>query len=178
MFHNSFSLSIKSAFVVVAGLMAQAAVAQDAEQASLESILACDKIENTNDKLECFAAVVDLIKKGKASGVDVGSATGHKPQDSFGLTQEQVQQREERANPGSTRKNPKEFIYTISRYWPDVYGKYTFVTTTGQIWKEADGSNLRVKKGTTKIRIKKGLFGSFHAYVKGSPVSGKVKRLR
>ena len=187
--------SLVSKAAICAGLLlvgtaaSTGASAQDDSQ--IKDLLACDKIKNSSDKLECFNAVIAILKQQEArKDQDGGAATdsdrmrrraagASTPRGSdFGLSDEQIRQREDRRSPDRTR-TPKEQTFTFSHKWRDAAGKYYFLMTNGQIWKEVGGSHLQVPKRAKTIRIKKNMMGGFAAFVQGmNGRKGKVKRVR
>ena len=186
--------SLISKAALCAGLFVLGAAASGGasaqEDSQIKDLLACDKIKNSNDKLECFNAVIAILKQQEAQkDQDGGSADSDRmrrraggvgsPRGSdFGLTEEQIRQRENRGSPDRA-KTPKEQIFTFTHKWRDAAGKYYFLMTNGQIWKEVGGSHLKVPKRAKTIRIKKNLMGGFAAFVQGmNGRKGKVKRIR
>ena len=171
-------------FVVVAGV-SPATQAQDENQ--IKDLLACDKIKNASDKLECFNAVIEILKQQEVQKEQNGgnvdayrmrrrsSGDDVRPRGSdFGLTADQIRQR----SPNSAR-TPKEQIFTFTHKWRDAIGKYYFLMSNGQIWKETSGSHLTVPKRAKKIRIKKNMMGGYAAFIEGmNGRKGKVKRVK
>ena len=164
------------------------ASAQDDSQ--IKDLLACDKIKNSSDKLECFNAVIAILKQQEAQKDQGGGSTDRNrmrrpaagvgaPRGSdFGLTEEQIRKRENRGSPERAR-TPKEQIFTFTHKWRDAAGKYYFLMANGQIWKEVGGSHLQVPKRAKTIRIKKNMMGGFAAFIQGmNGRKGKVIRVR
>lgn len=180
--------AIYSGLFVFAAATASAASAQDENQ--IKDLLACDKIKNASDKLECFNAVIEILKQQEAQKEQNDGAADsdrmRRRSDSaprsrgsdFGLSSEQIRRREEERSPGQAR-TPKEQIFTFTHKWRDAAGKFYFLMTNGQIWKETGGSHLVVPKRAKKIRIKKNMMGGYAAFVEGmNGRKGKVKRIK
>jgi len=173
-------------FFVAAGA-STAAHAQDESQ--VKDLLACDKIKDAGDKLECFNAVIAILKQQEVRREQAGgnvdadrmrsrSDGSAQPRGSdFGLTDEQIRQRENARSP-SRPKTPKEQTFTFTHKWRDAARKYYFLMSNGQIWKEVGGSHLIVPKRAKKIRIKRNIMGGYAAYIEGmNGRKGTVKRV-
>lgn len=186
--------SLISKAAIYAGLLVMGAAVSVGvsaqEDSQIKDLLACDKIKNSNDKLECFNAVIAILKQQEArKDQNGGSADSDRmrrraagtssPRGSdFGLSDEQIREREDRRSPERAR-TPKEQIFTFTHKWRDAAGKYYFLMTNGQIWKEVGGSHLKVPERAKTIRIKKNMMGGFAAFVQGmNGRRGKVKRVR
>lgn len=159
--------------------------AQDSQEDSIKNLLACDKISNPEDKLECFNAVIEILKQqenAKSKSVDsdllrergrVNRATGSSD---FGFTEEELARR---AGKTSKSKGPKQQVFQFTRSWKDRAGKFYFLMSNGQIWKEVKGSHLIVPKRAKKIRIKRNIMGGYIAFIEGmNGRQGRVKRVR
>ena len=106
--------------------------------------------------------------------VDAGSPRGS----DFGLSEAQIEARE-RANNPTRKRSPKEQIFRFTHSWKDLAGKYYFLMSNGQIWKEIGGSHLIVPKRAKTIRIKRNLMGGYAAFIEGmNGRKGAVKRIR
>lgn len=189
MSHRKLKISLVSLQVLGAiAFTATGAQAQSEDQ--IKDLLACDRIKKAEDRLECFNAVIAILKQQEtdrqASGqpaindqrrsrnVDVASPRGS----DFGLSQAQVEARERANNPSRT-KAPKEQIFQFTHAWQDAVGKYYFLMTNGQIWKEIGGSHLIVPKRARTIRIKRNVMGGYAAFIQGmNGRKGAVKRIR
>ncbi len=151
------------------------AVAQDTE-ASLNDLLACDKIKNPNDKLNCFNAVVAILKQEKASGGGASSRP-KATQKNFGFQQKDIDRRNRKSKRG-IKKKFNERTFGIQQIWKNAIGKYYFLLDNGQLWKETDGSRVQISKKAKEVRIKKSSFGGYRAYFKGKKQPANVKRIR
>lgn len=185
--------SLNGTILVLALLMAGAsgtasAVAQDEDQ--VKDLLACDKIKNPEDKLECFNAVIEILKQQEAEKDVANQSADNRvmrrrstevtsPRRSdFGLSQAQIEAREDAANPGR-KKEPKEQTFQFTHHWRDAAGKYYFLMSNGQVWKEAGGSHLIIPKRAKTIRIKRNFMGGYAAFIEGmNGRKGRVKRVR
>lgn len=159
-----------------------------AQDDSIKELLACDKIKNSKDKLECFNAAIEILKqeeeqkKSSSTGNTLlnersANRTSTRGGD-FGFDAAEIERREERKS-GKKDQSAKQQIYTFTRYWRDAAGKYYFLMTNGQIWKEIGGSHLIIPKRAKTIRIKKNVLGGFNAYIEGmNGRRGNVKRIR
>lgn len=164
------------------------ASAQDEDQ--IKDLLACDKIQKAEDKLECFNAVIEILKQQEEEkearsssadsnlvrrrSVDVSAAR----RSDFGFSAEEIERRQN-ANRSDKKKEPKQQVFRFTRAWQDLVGKYYFLMENGQVWKEVGGSHLIVPKRAKTIRIKRNIMGGFNAYVEGmNGRKGQVKRLR
>lgn len=185
---SSFSTaSIVSAGLLLTGLLVPAVQAQDEDQ--IKDLLACDKIKKDADKLECFNAVIEILKQQEAENERSQSASGDRlrrrsvdvasPRGSeFGLSDAQVEARRNQARPEKQRSK-KEEVFQFTRAWKDAVGKYYFLMSNGQVWKELKGSHLVVPKRAKTIRIKRNMMGGYVAFVEGmSGRKGRVKRIR
>lgn len=178
-----FNTAIASAIVLTAGVtVSHSASAQSEDQ--IRDLLACEKIKNSEDKLECYDAVIAILKQQETSREqNRSSAEGGQRRRSvdtrttdFGLSQQQI---DERDGQQGRKKAPKQQIFEFTHKWRDAAGKYYFLTTNGQIWKEVKGSHLIVPKRAKKIRIKRNLMGGYMAFIEGmNGRQGRVKRIR
>ncbi len=181
-------VAICGAILAATAVTSNAAQAQDGDQ--IKDLLACDKIKNSSDKLECFNAVIAILKqqetsKEQNSGTTDSDRMRRRSSDAtsprgsdFGLTDAQLRQRAERQSPKGSR-TPSEQTLTFTHKWRDAAGKFYFLMTNGQIWKELGGSHLKVPKRAKKIRIKKNMMGGYAAYIEGmNGRRGKVKRVK
>lgn len=181
--------SLGAAGFAVALMTASGTVSAQSED-QIKDLLACDKIKKAEDKLECFNAVIEILKaqeaqksRSTAEGADsdlmrrrsVDSAAPRT--NDFGFSAAEVERRDTQS--GKRSKGPKEQTFTFSRAWRDAVGKYYFLMTNGQVWKEVGGSHLVIPKRAKKIRIKRNMFGGYSAFVEGmNGRRGKVKRIR
>lgn len=164
------------------------ASAQDEDQ--IKDLLACDKIQKAEDKLECFNAVIEILKQQEAEketrsnsaesnlarrrSVDVSAAR----RSDFGFSAEEIERRKN-AGRSDKKKDPKQQVFRFTRAWQDLVGKYYFLMENGQVWKETGGSHLVVPKRAKTIRIKRNVMGGYYAYIEGmNGRRGQVKRLR
>ena len=174
---------------VTAGILLVGAGATPAAKAQSEDqirdLLACEKIKNAEDKLECYDAVIAILKQQEASRSDdnpdrrEGSERRRSVDvrtSDFGLSRQQIEDREEQR---TSKKAPKEQIFQFTHSWRDAVGKYYFLMSNGQIWKEIGGSHLIVPKRAKSIRIKRNLMGGYVAFIEGvNGRKGRVKRVR
>lgn len=188
MLKSLVNFSTVTAGIIVAGFaVSTAAYAQEEDQ--IKDLLACDKIKKAEDKLECFNAVIEILKQQEAARESSGQSadsdlmrrrsvdTATPRGSDFGLSPAEIRRREEQANP--EQATPKEQIFTFTRAWRDAVGKYYFLMSNGQIWKEIGGSHLIVPKRAKTIRIKRNVMGGYVAFVKGMEGrKGRVKRVR
>lgn len=158
------------------------AVAQDD---SIKELLACDKIKNPADKLECFNAAIEILKQEEADKEQLRAdgllkdrprtTTAPRASD-FGFNAEQLARRESAAGKS---KPPKQQIFTFTRTWRDAVGKYYFLMDNGQVWKEIGGSHLTIPKRAKTIRIKRNIMGGYNAFIEGmNGRRGTVERVR
>ncbi|MBO6504054.1 MAG: hypothetical protein JJ850_10555 [Kordiimonadaceae bacterium] len=173
-----------TSILLLAGLATAPAVSAQSED-QIRDLLACEKIKNSADKLECYDAVIAILKQREANRPE-GSARsqeGGQRQSSvdvrtsdFGLNRQQIEERDEQRN---KKKAPKEQTFQFTHKWRDAAGRYYFLMTNGQVWKEVKGSHLIVPKRSKSIRIKRNIMGGFIAYIEGMRGRpGRVKRIR
>jgi len=147
----------------------------NAQSASPQDLLQCDKIKAPEDRLACFNTIVEKLKEdpdafkrsmhGGQRGRDgkQGSRSNNQSTD-FG--------RELRP-----RNTPKKITSKVKRYWRDGIGKWYFHLENGQVWKETSGSHMRFTKKVEEVKIKKGLIGGYLIIIEGAPRTGRVKRI-
>ncbi len=176
-----------TSIILLAGISAvPKASAQSEDQ--IKDLLACEKIKNSADKLECYDAVIAILKQQEASRDQAGSASsrstqrrssvdvGSQRRADFGLSQQQI---EERDQTPEKDKAPKEQVFQFTHSWRDAVGKYYFLMSNGQVWKETGGSHLIVPKRAKSIRIKRNIMGGYVAFIEGmNGRKGRVKRVR
>jgi len=150
----------------------------EAQQASPQDLLQCDKIKNPEDRLACFNTIVEKLKEdpdafkrtmhGGQRGRDGKRSTsknGGGNSSEFGQTY----------RPRSD--TPKKIVAKVKRYWKDGIGKWYFHLENGQVWKETSGSHMKFTKKVEEVKIKKGMMGGYILIVKGAPRTGRVKRI-
>lgn len=182
------SLILGSTLALTLTTVQSGAIAQDD---SIKDLLACDKIKKPDDKLECFNAVIEILKQQEqenerkaTDGVDGDllqrrSVDRQAPRSSdFGFSAQELERQAARDNP-QKNTSTKEQRFTFSRTWRDAVGKYYFLMTNGQIWKETSGSHLIIPAKAKTIRIKKNMMGGYYAFVEGmNGRRGRVERIR
>jgi|GEM_PF-3212609 len=170
-------IAVATSALLLPAFMAPAASAQDSEN-SLKNLLACDKIKKASEKLECFNAIVELLKQDQGSS-SLGS-NNRNSRDNFGFNQAEIEKRENKARSkrGLAKKAPAEKTFTIARRWKDPVGKQVFLLENGQVWKETDGSRMPNNRKSKTIRIKKAWSGGYRAYFEGKTGFGRIKRIR
>lgn len=175
-----------TSIVLLAGVAAAPAVSAQSED-QIRDLLACEKIKNSADKLECYDAVIAILKQQETSRDQAGSARGSTRRQStvdagdqrradFGLNQQQIDERDQIPEEA---KAPKEQIFQFTHSWRDAVGKYYFLMSNGQVWKEIGGSHLIVPRRAKSIRIKRNLMGGYVAFIEGmNGRKGRLKRVR
>ncbi|WP_262693043.1 hypothetical protein [Kordiimonas aquimaris] len=156
-----------------------------AQDDSIKELLACDKIKDPADKLECFNAAIEILKQEEANKAEAsnGNLLKDRPLNrtttrngDFGFSANELARR---ANKDGKAKPPKQQIFTFTRAWQDAIGKYYFLMSNGQVWKEIGGSHLIVPKRAKTIRIKRNALGGYNGFVEGmNGRRGSLKRIR
>ena len=171
-------IALAASAMFLPALMAPAVTAQDSEN-SLQNLLACDKIKKASAKLECFNAIVEILKQDRDA--QKPGKSNRRTRDNFGFTEAEIERRESRSRRKSglaPKSGFNEQTYSIARRWKDAVGRQVFLLANGQIWKETSGSDMPRNKKATTIRIKKGWVGGYRAYFKGKTGFGRIKRIR
>lgn len=180
------TISTAASLTLAAGLVPTLPAAAQSED-QIKDLLACEKIKNAADKLECYDAVIAILKQQEASRDQNSASRSNRQRQStvdvrnqsradFGLNQQQI---EERDQTPKQEKAPKEQIFEFTHSWRDAVGKYYFLMSNGQVWKETSGSHLIVPKRAKSIRIKRNFLGGYVAFIEGmNGRKGRVKRVR
>ncbi len=179
-----------------------------AQGSDLESVLACDKIKEPEDRLKCFNTIVEILKQrsGQAGNPSAGSesdlAVGDTsqsapvppaveqatPEDLFGNPPPPPPPRklarearpESPAEPEKARQLRK-ISSGIRRFWRNNDGDYVILLENGQIWQTLDASSLSIPQDPVEATVKRGFLGGYKMVVRNQSrrgLSGKVKRIR
>lgn len=178
-------------FAILAFTLPAAATAD----ALRDELRVCRDLTDDEVRLICYDAAVDRSKKGAysspapasgntpaappakpAGASDAAAATaaaaGLSQQDLFGKTANEVERTVEEAT-GDERID--SLSATITKLREYTYDKVLVTLDNGQVWKQVDASNLRLRVGDT-VDIERASLGSFMLRKKGSKRSMRVSR--
>ena len=182
---------VAQSFAILAFTLPAAASAD----ALRDELRVCRDLTDDEVRLICYDAAVDRSKKGAystpapasgntpaappakpAGASDAAAATaaaaGLSQQDLFGKTANEVERTVEEAT-GDERID--SLSATITKLREYTYDKMLITLDNGQVWKQIDTSNLRLRVGDT-IDIERASLGSFLLRKKGSKRSMRVSR--
>ncbi len=163
-----------------------------------ESLFACTKITNNNERLACFdniaktvspTAVVPATKNVLSSTPKPAMQAANSPAQSTPavIPQEntavnRIQTTQAKADMFGqehiqTSKGLPELTLTIKSLKKNPYGKLKFTFENGQIWQQKDSATLKLKAGDTVI-IKRGALSSFYLKKLDANRTVKVKRVK
>jgi len=149
------------------------ATGANAQSASPQDLLQCDKIKDPENRLACFNTIVEKLKEDP----DAFKRTMHGGQRGRDGKQASRGSSGDFGKALKPRNTPKKIIAKVKRYWKDGIGKWHFYLENGQVWKETSGSHMRFTKKVEEVKIKKGLIGGYLIIVDGAPRTGRVKRI-
>ena len=182
---------VAQSFAILAFTLPAAASAD----ALRDELRVCRDLTDDEVRLICYDAAVDRSKKGAhsspapasgntpaappakpAGASDAAAATaaaaGLSQQDLFGKTANEVERTVEEAT-GDERID--SLSATITKLREYTYDKVLVTLDNGQVWKQVDASNLRLRVGDT-VDIERASLGSFMLRKKGSKRSMRVSR--
>ena len=185
------TLFVALSFAILAFTLPAAASAD----ALRDELRVCRDLTDDEVRLICYDAAVDRSKKGAysspapasgntpaappakpAGASDAAAATaaaaGLSQQDLFGKTANEVERTVEEAT-GDERIDSLSATITMLREY--TYDKVLVTLDNGQVWKQVDASNLRLRVGDT-VDIERASLGSFMLRKKGSKRSMRVSR--
>lgn len=165
--------------VVFGGVFLASNLAQ-ADQ--LGSILECTKFSTDDKRLACFdAATVSLVNAGAGKNTSqTAMPSSEMVVANFGKAQlrdspvkvvrEEAKQKDAQELKNITLKVVK-FIYTPSK-------KFVLFMENGQIWKQRDGSRIRLPKGEFEVEIRKSMISGYNIIVPTRRSFIRVTRLK
>jgi hypothetical protein len=176
-------------FAILACLLPGAAAFADTLQ---DELRVCRGLTDDDARLICYDAAVDRSRNSGYSrsapaaapapaqpaaaaagtAAATGAATELSQEDLFGKTVDEVQQTVEEAT-GSERID--SLNATVSKLQEYSYGRVLITLDNGQVWKQVDSSNLRLRVGDA-VDIERASLGSFMLRKKGSKRSMRVAR--
>ncbi len=107
-------------------------------------------------------------KLSKQQSVDIDPQPNASPEDSFGA--ESIARNDTESNIDEMRAGVTDIKIGLRKHG-------TFTLDNGQVWKQTELSNLRIKSGETVI-IKKGIFGAYYLSTDDSNRQIRVKRIQ
>lgn len=187
------ALSLVAALFLVAALTPTSALAQDD---AAGEVLACDRINDPSDRLACFGDLADRLRQGGARAsrvVPPRPATLEAPSsasrsansavnpatstdDDFGRDsiKNKTGQDKERAK----KKRDERLSASIVRRWKTADGHFAVELDNGQIWRETDGSKVRIPKRSTSVEIYRGRFGGYRMKIEKAGQPAWVRRTK
>ena len=176
-------LIVRSFAILVFALPGAAAVADELR----DKLDRCNDLADADARLACYDAAVDPGRQGAAAGpvaaepqpaapVQAESAstgTGTLSQeDLFGKSGDEM----ERTVREATGSEPIDSLgATVSKLQRYSYDKVLITLDNGQVWKQIDGSSLRLRVGDA-VEIERASLGSFMLKKQGSKRSMRVSR--
>lgn len=157
-----------------------------------QAISQCANIQNSTERLGCFDAIANgLVKKVKDTPVVVDTSTtapavapiavATTTQAVQPASTKQVSVSEQVEDFGIQYKVPENAIekiyYEVGNTKKSVRGIYTYYFTNGQVWKQAEPSRYKMKKGE-RVYIEKAALGSFILGSDDRNGKIRVKRLK
>lgn len=177
-------------FYSVTGVLILLSFSLQAQETSVESLLRCDEINDTTERLKCFDTLVEMLKQSQQQALKPATPSDDNeaiakldppppppatPEELFGDPPEPKEPR-----PGEP-KELTEITSGLKNFWLNNDKDYVIVLENGQIWQTLDGSTLRFPANPVDVRIKKNFFGSYVMEIRNATRaarSGKVRRIR
>ena len=182
--------SIARSFAILAFTLPAAAPAD----ALRDELRVCRDLTDDEVRLVCYDAAVDRSKKGAysepTSGTEItpaaapaepaasaavaatGAAASLSQEDLFGMTSEEVERTVGEATGSERIDNLNSTVTKLQQY---SYNKVLITLENGQVWKQVDTSNLRLRVGDA-VEVERASLGSFMLRKKGSKRSMRVSR--
>ena len=154
-------------------------------QSQIEDFSKCENLKDTSDRLDCFETVLRGMRDKRSTPYKISPASPSQLNES---TREPVEPSglngkfDDFGKSVEKREIEKErMTANVTKFNEDANGKIMFYLDNGQVWKETDGSYLKIP-GSTKdvgeVTIYKSSFGGFRIKVINNPKDGRVKRLK
>jgi len=170
-----------ASLMVASTLVGNVSFAQDDQS---DQFSKCEALKVGSDRLKCFERVLRDMK-------DVHS-TPYRPapyqsedeagENPLGSAPTNVDRFDDFGKPLERREVEQEdMVIKVVKFWEDANGKFSFELANGQVWKETDGSYLRIpgkKKDLGEVTIYKNSFGGYRIKVINNPKDGRVKRVK
>ncbi len=175
------------------GVIALLSLSLSAHAGIEQAITQCAKVENSNERLVCYDKIASKVANHKAAKSP--SVAHNKPSSSTPKIVESsvtatstvteptnvvpvAEQVEDFGIQYKAPENEVEKIYLeISKVKKNARGMLTFYFTNGQVWKQAEPSRYKAKKGN-KVYIEKAALGSFILGSDDRNAKIRVKRLK
>lgn len=136
------------------------------------AIKACRIVDNDIARLQCFDAIslggeqtkAQVASKAVTKTTTVVTTTKTEPVGSrFGLKK--------------VHQEPESIEATIAKIKKGAYGQQTIYLADGQVWKQTDSKNFKLKQGD-KVKINIAMFGSYLLEKEGVNKKIRVKRIK
>lgn len=134
---------------------------QTFKQSPLSSIYACKEITDSDERLACYDAQVDILRSAEKNkeivAIDIESAKQIK-REAFGFSLPSL------SRIGLPKIGTDEKIDSVTLSVKSVRtqgSRYIITLDNGQVWKEVGGHQKRIPKGTLTATIKPKSLGSF-----------------
>lgn len=176
-------LTAKSFAILVLSLPAATAFADELR----DKLDACNELTDADARLACYDAAVDRSKQSTASGPAPANPQPAAPaqaepaktgagtlsqEDLFGKSGEEVERTVQEATGNAPIDSLSATVSKLQRY---SYDKVLITLDNGQVWKQIDGSSLRLRVGDA-VEIERASLGSFMLKKQGSNRTMRVSR--
>ncbi|MGY8986362.1 MAG: hypothetical protein ACKVIX_07000 [Sphingomonadales bacterium] len=154
-------------------------------QSQTEDFSKCENLKDTSDRLECFEIVLRGMRDKRSTPYKISPASPSQLDESTRAAVEPSGLNgkfDDFGKPVEKREIEEEdMTANVTKFNEDANGKIMFYLDNGQVWKETDGSYLKIPgsiKDIGKVTIYKGSFGGYRIKVINNAKDGRVKRLK
>jgi|TARA_B110000495_G_C22990956_1_gene583525 hypothetical protein len=185
---------IKNLVLLSLTLISSVSISNSYSQTLTEQLDACKEIKVSLIRLQCYDRIsrqedIQIVKKSKKRLFNLGRSQNNETKaegnnsikDSNELDQDakpKISAVEKAFGQPKDLIEPEEINTSVVGVFNGWSGETEFTLQNGQVWKQSGNGMLTAKIDSPKIRIRKGLFGSYILNVEGFNSSIKVKRIK
>lgn len=157
----TFSIMKLVACLLIAGCTGGLAVADD------DAVRRCRLVVETTARLACYDAIAIPVRGGPAARTGQPEPSSTNPAAGFGL---------------ENRLTPAQEIETLDGVIPGRFDGWIargkFSLANGQVWEISDGSQAAYNLRDPKVRITRGMAGTFFMQIEGVSQTPRVRRVQ
>lgn len=191
-------LFISAAVLLAALAMLWPGDAADAQENIRDNLLACEKISDQSNRADCFSAIVANLREGTAPEPDQATTpvadepvatpapepvalpqpTSSGPASPADFGSESIRRKGSDAEAAAKKKSEEQLVANIASLRTGPYGHFIVKLDNGQVWRETDGSHVRLSKKHSKVEIFRGRFGGYRMRIEGIRKIAWVRRIK